>query len=101
YATTHSSPATEQFTGELGILWEKLESQLSDPFSGLAMLAKQAQRNLAAIKAGQPLLGHLLPYIPYDQAQSYDISVHAVNGWLDALSEPQIKSTGTENASTL
>jgi len=101
YATTPSSPATEQITGELGLLWEKLESQLRDPFSGLTLMAKQAKRNLSAIKAGQPLLGHLLPYIPYDRAQDYGISVHAVNGWIDTLSDPQTESTSIENASTL
>ena len=101
YAVTRSSPATESFTGELGILWERLESQLSDPLSGLAMVVQQAKRNLSAIKAGQPLQGHLLPYILNDQAQDYGINVHAVNGWLDALSDSQIESTNTENASTL
>lgn len=101
YTTTRSLPATEQFTGELGMLWEKLESQLSNPFNGLALLAQQAKRNLSAITAGQPLQGHLLPYIPYDRAEVYGISVHAVNGWIDALSDSQIESPGTENARTL
>jgi hypothetical protein len=101
YTTTRSSPDTEQFTGELGVLWEKLESQLSDPFNGLALLAKQAKRNLSAIKAAQPLQGHLLPYIPFDRAQDYEVNVHEVNGWLDILSDPQAQSTSTENASTL
>lgn len=101
YTAKHSSAATEQFTGELGILWEKLESQLYDPLSGLALLATQAKRNLSAIKAGQPLQGHLLPYISYNRAQDYEISVHEVNGWLDSFSDPQMQSTGAENASTL
>ena len=40
-STTRSSPATEQFTGELGMLWEKLDAQLGDPFNGLALFAEQ------------------------------------------------------------
>lgn len=101
YATTPSSPATELITGELGLLWEKLESQLSDPLSGLALVVQQAKRNLSAIKAGQPLQGHLLPYILNDRAQDYGINVYAVNDWLDTFSGLQIQSTSTENASTL
>jgi phosphatidylserine/phosphatidylglycerophosphate/cardiolipin synthase-like enzyme len=101
FQTSRSSPATEKITGELGMLWEKLESQLGDPFSGLALLAKQAKQNLLAVKAGQPLVGHLLPYIPHDRSQDYEINVHAVNGWLDLLSAPQIESASTENANTL
>ena len=100
YASAQSSPTTEQFTGELGVLWENLESQLGDPFSGLALLAKQAKKNLLAAKAGQPLMGHLLPYIPHDRAQDYEVSINVVNGWIDTLSDLQIKDTSTESAST-
>ena len=101
YPTTRSSPATEQFTSELGVLWENLESQLSDPLRGLALVVQQAKRNLSAISIGQPLQGHLLPYIPYDRAQVYGINVHAVNGWLDTFSDSQRESTSIVNASTL
>jgi hypothetical protein len=59
---------------------------LGDPFNGLALYAEQAKKNLLAVKAGQSLVGHRLPYIPYDRAQDYEVSVHAVNGWLDILS---------------
>jgi phosphatidylserine/phosphatidylglycerophosphate/cardiolipin synthase-like enzyme len=93
FSPSRTSPATEQLTGELRVLWEKLESQLSDPFNGLALLSKQARSNLSAIRASQPLKGHLLPYIPYDRAQDYEISVHAVNGWLDTFSDSHIQST--------
>ncbi|HEY6286102.1 MAG TPA: hypothetical protein VIX20_10600 [Ktedonobacteraceae bacterium] len=99
-ATARSSPAIEQFTGELGVLWEKLESLLGDPLSGLALLATQAKKNLLAVKACQPLIGHLLPYIPHDRAQDYKVNVHAVNGWLDTLSTSQMESASTESAST-
>jgi hypothetical protein len=93
-AVPHTSPTTEQITSELGLLWEKLESQLSDPFDGLSLLTKQAKRNFSAIKSAQSLQGHLLPYIPHDRAGDYDVNVNPVNGWLDTLSDPQIQSTG-------
>ena len=48
-----------------------------------------------------PVQGHLLPYIPYDRAQDYEVSVHAVNGWIDSFSDSQIQSTSTEKAGTL
>ena len=99
-AKTPSSPATEQFIGKLGMLWEKLDAQLGDPFNGLVLFAEQAKKNLLAVKAFQPLEGHLLPYIPHDQAQEYEVSVHAVNGWLDTLSTQQTESANTESAST-
>jgi len=42
----------------------------------------------------------VLPYIPHDRAQDYEIKVHAANGWLDTLSTPQAESASTEGAST-
>jgi phosphatidylserine/phosphatidylglycerophosphate/cardiolipin synthase-like enzyme len=84
-ANTRSTPMDNQVIDDLGALWKDLQSQLADPLNGLALFAKQARENLLAIKAGQPLVGHLLPYIRYNQAQEYEIEAHAVNGWLDIL----------------
>ncbi len=88
-ATTPSLPGVERLTEELGAIWKELESQLGDPLSGLAMFAKRAKENFLSVKAGQPFVGHLLPYIPQDRAQDYEVSVDAVNGWLDTLPAPQ------------
>jgi hypothetical protein len=95
FVTTRSSLAMEQLPDEFGTLWRELESQLGDPLSGLALFVKQAKENLLAVKAGQPLVGHLLPYIPHDRAQDYEVEVHAVNGWLDTLSPLQAESAST------
>jgi phosphatidylserine/phosphatidylglycerophosphate/cardiolipin synthase-like enzyme len=84
-APTSSSPAEEQLTDELGAIWRELELQLGDPLSGLALFAKRAKENYLSIKEGQPFEGHLLPYIPHDRAQDYEVNVHAANGWLDTL----------------
>lgn len=99
-ATTSSLPGVEQLTGELGAIWRELESQLDDPLSGLALFAKRAKENLLSIKAGEPFVGHLLPYIPHNRAQDYGVNVHAVNGWLDTLPVPQTESASADSAST-
>lgn len=75
----------DQVSEEIGSLWTRLQALLGDPFSGMALFAKQAKENLLAVKAGQPLVGHLLPYISSGWAQEYEVSVNSVNGWLAAL----------------
>ncbi|HEY6408775.1 MAG TPA: hypothetical protein VIY29_15045, partial [Ktedonobacteraceae bacterium] len=94
-ATMGTSLSSEKITGELGDLWANLELQLGDPFSGIALFAKQAKQNFLAVKARQPLVGHLLPYIPHDRAQDYEVEVNAVNGWLDTLPDPQPQDAAT------
>jgi phosphatidylserine/phosphatidylglycerophosphate/cardiolipin synthase-like enzyme len=69
--------------GDLGEQWANLQSRLGDPFKATALFAKQAKDNLLAIKEHRPLQGHLLPYIPYERAEEYGVSVHSVNGWLN------------------
>lgn len=88
-AATGELLASAQLNSELGACWAALTSQLSDPASAAALFAKQASENLLAVKARQPLTGHLLPYIPHTQAQMYEVEIHAVNGWLDTLPDPQ------------
>jgi phosphatidylserine/phosphatidylglycerophosphate/cardiolipin synthase-like enzyme len=79
--------------------WETLTSQLGDPIHATGLFAQQARANLQAVKAGQPITGHLLPYISHDLAKAYAVEVHAVNGWLDLLTDRPVKaevSQGTE-----
>lgn len=80
--------------GELGEQWALLQSQLGDPFKATALFAMQAKANLQAIKEHRPLQGHLLPYIPYERADEYGVSVHAVNGWLDTLPDTFAEQAG-------
>ena len=91
-----ASPAATPRSDRTGMLWQELECRLADPFKGLASLATQAQENLLAIKAGQPLVGHLLPYVPSSRAQDYGLEVHAANGWVDTLSILQKESAPTK-----
>ncbi len=82
----------DHISGDLEVQWNNLQSLLGDPFAGIALFAKQAKENYQAVRTGQPMVGHLLPYIPYYQAEDFDVTVNAVNGWLNGLSEDQISS---------
>jgi phosphatidylserine/phosphatidylglycerophosphate/cardiolipin synthase-like enzyme len=70
---------------DIAALWTQLQAWLGDPLAGAAMFAKQAKENLYAVKGRQPLVGHLLPYIPHSRAQDYEVEINSVNGWLDML----------------
>ncbi|HZS75922.1 MAG TPA: phospholipase D family protein [Ktedonobacteraceae bacterium] len=86
---TRQSLFEQQLQGDLRATWEKLQAQLGDPVQALALYHRQAQENCLAVKAGRPLKGHLLPYIPHDRAQENEVEVHPVNGWLDTLPVPE------------
>lgn len=81
----------KQLSGNMRVVWQEIEARIGDPYNGLALLAQQARQNFQAIKAGQQLVGHVLPYIPHSRAQDYGIEVSGANGWLDALSNPQAR----------
>jgi len=81
----------KQLKGDMRNVWQEIEYRIGDPYKGLALLAQQARDNFQNIKAGKPLVGHVLPYIPHNRAQDYGVEVSAANGWLDALSNPQAK----------
>lgn len=70
---------------ELGELWTKLQAQLGDARRASELLAWQAKENLSAVKMGQLMNGHLLPYIPSFLAEDYEVQVDKVNGWLDTI----------------
>jgi phosphatidylserine/phosphatidylglycerophosphate/cardiolipin synthase-like enzyme len=92
--TTVPTLYAKHMQGELGEQWALLQSQLGDPFKATALFAKQAKDNLLAIKERRPLHGHLVPYIPYERADEYGVSMHAVNGWLDTLPDTFAEQTG-------
>ncbi|GCE18459.1 phospholipase D-like domain-containing protein [Dictyobacter kobayashii] len=70
--------------------WQRLQQLLGDPQDALALLARQAQTNIEAVKARQLLSGHIVPYIRRDLAEAYGIEVDAANGWLDHLNDKDI-----------
>jgi len=82
----------KQLTGDMRAVWQEIEARIGDPYKGLALLAQQARENFQTIKAGRPLVGHVLPYIPHNRAQDYGVEVSAANGWLDVMSNPQAQN---------
>ena len=97
---THADSASQTIDGELNAQWATLVSQLGDPVKSTTYFVKQARENLLAVKEGRPLTGHLLPYISHNQGRDYEVNVHAVNGWLDSLPEPQGKLKDNASVST-
>jgi phosphatidylserine/phosphatidylglycerophosphate/cardiolipin synthase-like enzyme len=56
-----------------------------DPLRGLAQLDQVARENAEAIRLGEPLAGHVLPYLTEMDARTSGFAVHHEHGWLDAL----------------
>lgn len=58
---------------------------LNDPITGLKLLRERARANFERVRRGEPLLGHLLPYITHHEAREWSITHHREQGWLDSL----------------
>ncbi|GCE04613.1 phospholipase D-like domain-containing protein [Dictyobacter aurantiacus] len=70
--------------------WHRLKQLVGEPEDAMALLARQAQKNLEAVRARQRLSGHIVPYIRHDLAEVYGIEVDAANGWLTHLNDGDI-----------
>ncbi len=60
---------------------------LEDPVAGLALLHRHANDNLDRLCRGEPLVGHLLPYLGHDERAPGDLTVDKECGFLDPLRE--------------
>jgi phosphatidylserine/phosphatidylglycerophosphate/cardiolipin synthase-like enzyme len=60
-------------------------TSLDDPRAGLAAMRASAQANLARVQRGEPLVGHLLPYVAADEAHQLGLRFSPEHGWLDML----------------
>lgn len=58
---------------------------LANPLAGLAALRTSAQANLEHVRRGEPLTGHMLPYIAADDAEQLAVPFSPEHGWLDNL----------------
>jgi phosphatidylserine/phosphatidylglycerophosphate/cardiolipin synthase-like enzyme len=58
---------------------------LEAPRAGLAAMRESARANLARVRQGEPLVGHMLPYVAAEEAQQFDIPFSPEHGWLDNL----------------
>jgi len=46
-------------------------------------MIERAQDNLCRYKAGQPLLGHLLPYLTAQEARQHGLPFREEHGWIE------------------
>ncbi len=82
--------------------WQKLETEeaaaahgadelkeLEDPIAGIALLERRAAENLERLRRGQPLQGHLLPYLLCEEAEQFGLALDRSCGLLDPLHSTQ------------
>ena len=60
-----------------------LQETLSDPLVALRQMHERAWENLSRYKAGQSLIGHLLPYLTADEAVQQGLNFAEERGWID------------------
>jgi phosphatidylserine/phosphatidylglycerophosphate/cardiolipin synthase-like enzyme len=64
-----------------------LAASLADPERGMRELARLADENLGHLRAGEPLNGHLLPYLRAAEGPEYGLNIERHRGLLDPLRE--------------
>ncbi|HEU5367538.1 MAG TPA: phospholipase D-like domain-containing protein, partial [Ktedonobacterales bacterium] len=62
---------------------------LEDPLAGIALLARRAQENLKRLRQGEPLVGHILPYLHSEEGAAFGVKVDRFCGVLDPLDAEQ------------
>ncbi len=65
-------------------LWQDVTHKLSDPATGRHMLAENAQTNLQHFKNGEPLSGHLFPYLTEEDARHLGLQFHESHGLFES-----------------
>ena len=61
-------------------IWQNLSPKLSNPSSGLRLFSENAQANLQHFRNGEPLVGHLFPYLTAEEAKQLDLNFHESHG---------------------
>ncbi|HEX6540360.1 MAG TPA: phospholipase D family protein [Ktedonobacterales bacterium] len=64
-----------------------LTASLADPDAGMQQLARLARENLRRLRQGEPLVGHLLPYLLASDGPAHGLQVERYRGLLDPLRE--------------
>jgi hypothetical protein len=64
-----------------------LAATLADAEDGMRELARLADENLGHLRAGEPLTGHLLPYLRAAEGPAFGLNVERHRGLLDPLRE--------------
>lgn len=60
-------------------------AMLAEPHVGLEAMRASALANLERVRRGQPLAGHVLPYVAAEAAQQLGLPFSPEHGWLDNL----------------
>jgi phosphatidylserine/phosphatidylglycerophosphate/cardiolipin synthase-like enzyme len=58
---------------------------LENPDEGLKAMRASAQANLERVRRGEPLVGHMLPYVAAENAEQLGLPFSSEHGWLDNL----------------
>jgi phosphatidylserine/phosphatidylglycerophosphate/cardiolipin synthase-like enzyme len=66
-----------------------LEEKLGDPLAAIKMMHDSAWANLERYKAGQPLVGHLLPYFTADEAIQQGLDFQEEHGWVEEVDKSE------------
>lgn len=77
-------PADSQLAQEL---WQKLVQQLDNPLGGLHLFSENAQANLQHFLKGEPLQGHLFPYVTAAEAKHLGLNFHESHGLFETPQE--------------
>lgn len=64
-------------------VYHYLQEALGDPLVGLSLMIKRAEDNLWRYKAGQRLVGHLLPYLTAQEARQHRLPFREEHGWIE------------------
>ena len=77
-------PSVDEQAAEL---LQSLHETLGDPVAGLQLMIECAQDNLRRFKAKQPLVGHLLPYLTFEEAKQQGLQCHEEHGWVEVVQQ--------------
>ncbi|HEY0756616.1 MAG TPA: phospholipase D-like domain-containing protein [Ktedonobacteraceae bacterium] len=69
-------------------IWQALIEKLDNPASGLRLLSESAHANLEHFRKGEPLTGHLFPYLTAEEAHQLGLSFHESHGLFET---PEVK----------
>jgi len=62
------------------VIWQNLAQTLGDPATGLRLLGESARANLQRFQNGEPLVGHLFPYLTPSEAAKLGLKFHESHG---------------------
>jgi len=68
-------------------LWQELLQRLGDPVAGLRLFTETAQANLQRFRNGEPLVGHIFPYLTTEDVHHLGMKIHESHGLFETPAE--------------